>query len=277
MPEVRGRRWPRPGEILGVEQRWLGFVDSGLPEGDPLPPLPEGCFALQPLEGRRAAGRAGPRVPAARDHDLRRERRLPAPGPHHDPQGRVEAFEAAGGPERYPEAGEPWQPLKLYYNLGFPRAADRRGAQGDAGPGPGVALRGVARAAGSETERADGTITTQVPCARLLRDPRRGAARARHPDRPRRRFCSPSRWTSSARSGRPRSTSWPGRWWTPTSRGRPVRGHPRRIDDMRPNTSNAGPGKKSPLAAKDLDENKVLQASLIVPRLRGDRASRCGC
>ena len=27
-----------------------GFVDSGLPEGDPLPPLPEGCFALEPIE-----------------------------------------------------------------------------------------------------------------------------------------------------------------------------------------------------------------------------------
>src|SRR3954467_12576533 len=34
-------------EILGVRQEWLGFVDSGLPEGDPLPPLPDGCFALQ--------------------------------------------------------------------------------------------------------------------------------------------------------------------------------------------------------------------------------------
>ena len=36
--------------VLGIRQRWLGFVDSGLPEGDPLPPLPPGCFALQPLE-----------------------------------------------------------------------------------------------------------------------------------------------------------------------------------------------------------------------------------
>ena len=44
------RRWPGPGEILGVRQQFLGFVDSGLPEGDPLPPLPAGCFALQPLE-----------------------------------------------------------------------------------------------------------------------------------------------------------------------------------------------------------------------------------
>ena len=29
----------------------------------------------------------------------------------------VAAFEAAGDPDRYPEAGEPWQPLKLYYHM----------------------------------------------------------------------------------------------------------------------------------------------------------------
>ncbi|MCZ4657799.1 mycothiol conjugate amidase Mca, partial [Dietzia kunjamensis] len=31
---------------LGVDHHWLGNVDSGLPEGDPTPPLPAGCFAL---------------------------------------------------------------------------------------------------------------------------------------------------------------------------------------------------------------------------------------
>ena len=31
------------------------------------------------------------------------------------------AFEAAGDPESYPEAGPPWQPQKLYYNQGFNR------------------------------------------------------------------------------------------------------------------------------------------------------------
>jgi mycothiol S-conjugate amidase len=29
----------------------------------------------------------------------------------------VVAFDAAGDPDRYPEAGEPWQPLKLYYHI----------------------------------------------------------------------------------------------------------------------------------------------------------------
>ena len=31
----------------------------------------------------------------------------------------VEAFEAAGDPDRYPGTGEPWQPLKLYYFVTF--------------------------------------------------------------------------------------------------------------------------------------------------------------
>lgn len=31
----------------------------------------------------------------------------------------VEAFEAAGDPERYPGTGDPWQPLKLYYHMTF--------------------------------------------------------------------------------------------------------------------------------------------------------------
>jgi len=50
MPEVRRREMAKAQEILGVQHRWLGFVDSGLPEGDPLPPLPDGCFALEPIE-----------------------------------------------------------------------------------------------------------------------------------------------------------------------------------------------------------------------------------
>jgi mycothiol S-conjugate amidase len=31
----------------------------------------------------------------------------------------VAAFEAAPDPDLYPDAGEPWQPLKLYYDVGF--------------------------------------------------------------------------------------------------------------------------------------------------------------
>lgn len=105
---------------LGVRQRWLGFVDSGLPEGDPLPPLPDGCFAALPLEEATA--------PLVR---LVREFR-----PHvmttYDPTGgyphpdhvmchkvATEAYGSAGNPEHYRGQGLPWEPIKLYYNHDF--------------------------------------------------------------------------------------------------------------------------------------------------------------
>ena len=49
LPELRRQEMARAREILGVRQIWLGFVDSGFPEGDPPPPLPEGCFARVPI------------------------------------------------------------------------------------------------------------------------------------------------------------------------------------------------------------------------------------
>src|ERR1700753_2313674 len=48
--EIRRDEMDRARAILGVRQHWLGFVDSGLPEGDPKPPLPEGCFGLMDPE-----------------------------------------------------------------------------------------------------------------------------------------------------------------------------------------------------------------------------------
>src|SRR5256885_8059991 len=62
--EIREAEMKHAREILGVRQEWLGFVDSGLPEGDPLPPLPEGCFGLQPVEV--AAERLVARIRAVR-------------------------------------------------------------------------------------------------------------------------------------------------------------------------------------------------------------------
>ena len=50
LPQVRLEEMARARDILGVRHQFLGFTDSGLPEGDPLPPLPEGCFALVPVE-----------------------------------------------------------------------------------------------------------------------------------------------------------------------------------------------------------------------------------
>ena len=118
--EVRAAEMDRAREILGVRQVFLGFVDSGLPEGDPLPPLPEGCFALGDLEEQtealvRVVRSQRPHVMTTYDE----HGGYPHPDHIRCHEVSVAAFEAAGDPDRFPDAGEPWQPLKLYYNLTF--------------------------------------------------------------------------------------------------------------------------------------------------------------
>jgi mycothiol S-conjugate amidase len=121
LPEIRRQEMARAREILGVRQRFLGFVDSGLPEGDPVPPLPEGSFGLVPLHEA-----AAPLVRLVRDFRphviLTYDENGGYPHPDHikTHQVAVEAFEAAADPDRYAEAGgEPWQPLKMYYFVSF--------------------------------------------------------------------------------------------------------------------------------------------------------------
>jgi len=120
---VRRAEMARAREILGVRQLFLGFTDSGLPEGDPLPPLPDGCFALEPLE---AAAR--PLVRAVREFRpqviLGYDENGGYPHPDHVKchEVTIEAFEAAADPDRYPDCGEPWQPAKLYYFATFHKA-----------------------------------------------------------------------------------------------------------------------------------------------------------
>src|SRR5690349_5930741 len=120
--EIRREEMHRARDILGIRQDWLGFVDSGWPEGDPKPPLPEGCFALVPTE--EAAERLVRLIREFRPHVVTTyDERGGYPHPDHIAchQVSVAAFEAAGDPERYPDAGEPWQPLKLYYHHSFNR------------------------------------------------------------------------------------------------------------------------------------------------------------
>ena len=122
LPQVRREEMARAQAILGVQHTWLGFVDSGLPEGDPLPPLPEGCFALEPLDVTaealvREVRRFRPHVMTTYDENGG------YPHPDHIMCHTVSmaAFEAAGDATAYPNAGEPWQPLKIYYNQAFSR------------------------------------------------------------------------------------------------------------------------------------------------------------
>ncbi|MGI5127295.1 mycothiol conjugate amidase Mca [Pseudonocardia sp. CA-107938] len=123
MAAIRREEMAKAAEILGVQHRWLGFVDSGLPEGDPKPPLPEGCFAL--VDDEVATERLVRVVREFRPHVLvTYDENGGYPHPDHIKTHviSVAAFDAAGDPDRFPDAGEPWQPLKLYYSIGFTRA-----------------------------------------------------------------------------------------------------------------------------------------------------------
>lgn len=173
LPDIRVREMTTAAQILGVEHQWLGFVDSGLPEGDPLPPLPEGCFALQPLPVA-----AAPLVKIFREFRphvvLTYDESGGYPHPDHVQTHLVsmEAYHAAGDPDRYREVGgDPWQPQKLYYHLTFHKERLH-------------ALHDAAIAAGHESPYAEWlekwaerpenkrTLTTRIECAEYfpLRD-----------------------------------------------------------------------------------------------------------
>lgn len=124
--EVRLKEMDAAREILGVKQAWLGFVDSGLPEGDPLPPLPKGCFALVPVE--EAAEPLVRLIREFRPHVITTyDENGGYPHPDHIMTHTITmaAFDAAGDPDAYPESGVPWQPQKVYYNHGLSMARIR--------------------------------------------------------------------------------------------------------------------------------------------------------
>ena len=120
--EVRRQEMAEAVRILGVDHAWLGFEDSGFPEGDPKPPLPSGCFADLPLDVASA-----PLVRLVREFRPHVMTTYDENGgyPHPDHirchEVAMEAFTTSGDPDAYSGTGEPWQPLKLYYNMAFTR------------------------------------------------------------------------------------------------------------------------------------------------------------
>ena len=122
LPAVRVREMARAADILGVDHHWLGYVDSGLPEGDPLPPLPEGCFAL--ADDDEVTEALVRRIREFRPHVMiTYDENGGYPHPDHLKvhSASMAAYEAAADPARYPDAGEPWAIAKVYYTHGFPR------------------------------------------------------------------------------------------------------------------------------------------------------------
>lgn len=110
-------------QALGVRHAWLGFEDSGFPEGDPPPPLPEGCFAAVPVEET-----VSPLVALLRSFRPQVVTTYDEMGgyPHPDHirthETTMAAIDAAADASYRPDLGEPWQVLKVYYNHQFTKA-----------------------------------------------------------------------------------------------------------------------------------------------------------
>jgi mycothiol S-conjugate amidase len=170
---LRRAEMDRAREILGVRQAWLGFVDSGYPEGDPLPPLPDGCFGLQPVETAaipliKVIREFRPHVMTTYDESGG------YPHPDHVMTHKISmaAFEAAGDPERYPELGEPWQPMKLYYNMGWQRErmlAIHEAMLAETGESPYTEwIKEWADSDKPPREDKGSRVTTRVPCGEFF-------------------------------------------------------------------------------------------------------------
>jgi mycothiol S-conjugate amidase len=113
---VRRRELETAAEILGYDELvWLGYRDSGMPDS------PENAdprsFASAPLD--EAVERLVAIIRRVRPHVVvtypDEQSRYPHPDHLRVHEISDIAFDAAGDPERFPDAGEPWQPLKLYY------------------------------------------------------------------------------------------------------------------------------------------------------------------
>jgi mycothiol S-conjugate amidase len=105
MHEMRMAELAESVRVLGYAKlHMLGYHDSGMPDTE-TNARPDN-FANAPME--EAVGRL---VQVIRDD------RNFYPHPDHIRVHEISlpAFDLAGDPEAYPDAGEPWQPLKLYY------------------------------------------------------------------------------------------------------------------------------------------------------------------
>ena len=121
MPELRRQELAKALEILRVSAHyWLGYRDSGMPDTE-FNAHPE-AFANADLD--EATGRLVRIIREERPQVvLTYDERGGYPHPDHIRTHEVSmaAFEAAGDPDRYPDAGAPFQPLKLYYHAAFSR------------------------------------------------------------------------------------------------------------------------------------------------------------
>ena len=176
---VREEEMARAVSALGVEHEWLGYQDSGLPEGDPLPPLPEGSFAVQ--DPVQVTEKLVASIREFRPHVIiTYDENGGYPHPDHLMVHAISmiAWERAGDPDFAPGAGEPWTPLKLYYSHGFilqrmKRLQERLIQRGEKSPYE-LMIKRWEENEGDVFDR----VTTQVECAGYF--PQRAEALTAH-------------------------------------------------------------------------------------------------
>ncbi|MDR0959882.1 MAG: mycothiol conjugate amidase Mca [Propionibacteriaceae bacterium] len=123
LAQIRREEMDRAREILGVEQIWLGYEDSGFTLEEPWPPMPPGSLAATDPEvaGAKLAAiirQIKPHVVVTYDE------KGGYPHPDHIMTHRVTmaALAIAADPARDDVAGQPWETPKVYYHMGMHRA-----------------------------------------------------------------------------------------------------------------------------------------------------------
>lgn len=125
MTNIRREEMAEAVKALGVEQRWLGHIDSGLPDPDPegrpmKELLPKGCFAL--ISDDEVAQEYVEVIREFRPHVIiTYDENGGYPHPDHLMVHRASmiAWEKAGDANYHPELGQPWEAKKLYFSHGF--------------------------------------------------------------------------------------------------------------------------------------------------------------
>ncbi|MHC9565437.1 mycothiol conjugate amidase Mca [Corynebacterium diphtheriae] len=120
--EVRREEMAQAVKELGVQHRWLGYHDSGFPEGEPHPPVPPGSFALE--DSDEVAAKIVEIIREFRPYVIvTYDENGGYPHPDHLKVHEVSmlAWDLAGDPDYRLDLGQPWAPLKLYYTHGFIR------------------------------------------------------------------------------------------------------------------------------------------------------------
>jgi mycothiol S-conjugate amidase len=118
LPAVRLEELARAAEIIGYDEVvMLGYRDSGMPDTE----ANANPKNFAQADFREAVGRLVTIIRRTKPHVILTygddQKRYPHPDHLRVHDISLAAFDAAGDPDQYPWAGEPWQPLKMYYNV----------------------------------------------------------------------------------------------------------------------------------------------------------------